>query len=124
MTTAIQAAPPNSVILVEDFGGGEVPKSMSQSLVAATLTCIAVGCRAEDDGETEIIVGLDNELNVQDPVVFEGRLRTPSGRLVIRNVLGATLLEMPVTSSTTELRILANDPHEPDRITVGIVVDA
>lgn len=121
MATSTRLAPPNSLILVEDSNGGEIPDSMNQSLIAATDSCIAVGCRAEDDGETEIVLGDCSDVDTGEQPFFDGVLRTPSRKLVVRTVLGVTLLEMPVSKTETRLKIWANDPAEPDRIAVGIM---
>lgn len=121
MTISTRLAPPNSLVLIEDTCGGEIPDSMNQSLIAATDSCIAVGCRAEDDGETEIVLGDCNKVDTGEQPVFDGLLRTPSRNLVVRTVLGVTLLEIPVSETQTRLRIWANDPTEPDRIAIGIV---
>lgn len=117
---AIHVAPPNSLILIEDAAGGEVPKSRSRSLVAATPSCVAVGCRAEDDGKTEIVLAPSTGLKTLDRLEFEGSIRTPSMRVVVRTVHGETLLELPVPGRQTALKIWASDPMEPDRITVGV----
>lgn len=116
---SVRIAPPNSVILIEDSLGGDVPESMSRSLVASTDSCIAVGCRAEDDGETEIIID-DYSRSTTGQSVFCGVLRTASRKLVVRTVLGEDLLEMHVPSSETKLTIWANDASEPNRIFVGV----
>ena len=121
MTVSTKVAPPNSVLLIEDSSGGEVPVSMSRSLVAATASCIAIGCRPEDDGETEISLGRSQEMGGGEQLVFEGSLRTPSRRLAVRTVYGATLLDMTVQAAETTVRIWANDPSEPDRIGIGII---
>ena len=121
MTTLIRLAPPNSMIFVEDSRGGRIPDSMNQSLISATESCIAVGCQAEDDGETEIVLGYCNNVDTGELPVFDGVLQTPSRKLVVRTVLGTTLLEMPVPRAETKLRVWANDRTEPDQIAVGIV---
>lgn len=121
MTISTRLAPPNSVVLVEDSSGGEVPVSMNQSLISSTDSCIAVGCRAEDDGETEIVLGYSGNVDTGEQPVFDGLLRTPSRKLVVRTVLGITLLEMPVSETETKLRIWVNDPTEPNQIAVGVV---
>lgn len=121
MTISTRLAPPNSLVLIEDPSGGEIPDSMNQSLISATDSCIAVGCRAEDDGETEIVLGNCNKVDTGEQPMFDGLLRTPTRKLVVRTVLGITLLEMPVSETQTRLRIWVNDPTEPDRIAIGIV---
>lgn len=92
---------------------------MSQSLVAATGTCIAVGCRSEADGETEIIIDERDGPDVGE-LVFDGVLRTGSRKLVVSTVLGAVLLEAQVPDTDTRLTIWANDRTEPDRILICI----
>ncbi len=122
MTTSIRVAPPNSVVLVEDSSGGEIPDSMKQSLIAATDSCIAVGCMAEDDGETEIVLGSYGSVDADKELVFEGLLQTPNRKLVVRTVRGVTLLELPVPTTETKVVIWVNDSSEPDRIAVGVVL--
>jgi hypothetical protein len=120
MTTSMRIAPPNSVVLIEDSNGGEIPASMNQSLIAATNSCIAVGCKAENDGKTEITLGPCDEVDTGERPAFEGSLQTPNRRVAVRTVHGVTLLEMLVPAAETTLRVWVNDPSEPDRIAVGI----
>ena len=120
-TTSTRLAPPNSLVLVEDSSGGEIPMSMNQSLIAATPSCIAVGCRAEDDGETEITLGPCSCVDAGEQPVFAGLLQTPNRRLAIRTVHGVTLLEMPVPATETTVKIWVNDSREPDHVTVGVL---
>ena len=121
MKHSTRIAPPNSLVLVSDPGGGDIPGSMNQSLIAATDSCIAIGCRAEDDGETEIDLGLSNCVNTGDEPAFEGTLKTPNRKIAVRDVLGVVLLEMAVPAAETIVRIWVNDSKEPDKIIVGIM---
>ena len=121
MKTSMRLVPPNSTVLVEDSSGGEIPASMNQSLITATDSCMAVGCMAEDDGETEITLGNCSSVDTGKQPQFEGLLRTPNRKLAVRTVHGVTLLEMPVPTTETRLRVWVNDPSEPDRIAVGVV---
>lgn len=121
MAAWLRVVPPNSLILVEDSNGGDIPTSMNRSLVAATNSCIAVGCRTEVDGETEINFEHCSNIDTGDQLEFEGLLQTPSRKIVVRTTHGVTLLEMPVAATETKLRIWANDPNEPDRLTIGIM---
>jgi hypothetical protein len=116
----MRIAPPNSLVLVMDPCGGDIPASINQSLISATGSCIVVGCRAEDDGETEIRLGLSSSVDPGEKPVFEGRLETVSRKIAVKTVHGATLLEMAVAAATTDIRIWANDAAEPDRIIVGV----
>ena len=120
MALTTKAAPPNSVILVCDVGGGEVPKTMSGAVVAATTTCIAVGCLSEDDGQTEFTLAPLSEVDRGEKPAFDGMLLTPQHRVVLRSVLGQQLLELPVTQELTKIKIWVNDPTEPDNVVVGV----
>jgi hypothetical protein len=105
-----------------DPAGGEIPASMHGSLIAATPSCIAIGTRPEDDGETEIILGGDRH-GESDTLAYKATLKTPSKRIAVRSVLGATLLEKPVASTETGLVVWVNDTKEPNRITIEIIPD-
>ncbi|WP_439542457.1 hypothetical protein [Hyphomicrobium sp.] len=120
MALTKRMAPPNSVVLVSDVDGGEIPKTMGGSLVSATSTCVAVGCLSEDDGETEFTLAPLGEVDRADNPVYEGMLRTPKRHVVIRSVLGEHLLELPVLQEVTEIKIWANDLKEPDKVLVGV----
>lgn len=76
---------------------------------------------AEDDGETEIVLGSYGSVDTDKELVFEGLLQTPNRKLVVRTVRGVTLLELPVPTTETKVMIWVNDSSEPDRIAVGVV---
>ena len=120
MAVKTKVAPPNSVVLVSDTASGEIPKSMHDSLISATNSCVAVGCLSEDDGETEFTLGTLSELDRKDKPAFEGMLKTPSHRVAVRSVLGKRLLELPVSQELTRLRIWVNDASEPDNVVVAV----
>lgn len=120
MALTKRMAPPNSVVLVSDLDGGEIPKTMGGSLVSATSTCVAVGCLSEDDGETEFTLASLAEVDRADKPVYEGMLRTPKRHVVIRSVLGEHLLELPVLQEVTKIKIWANDLKEPDNVLIGV----
>jgi hypothetical protein len=120
MSGSIRVRPRNSLVLVSDAKGGEIPPSMSGSLIASTKSCIAVGCLMEDDGETELVLGPMDGVNPGEPAVFDGRLATPTRKVTIRSVLGEILLEQLVPHTSTRVRIWASDSSEPDRVIVGV----
>ena len=117
---SIKLAPPNSLVLVKDPGKAEIPDSMSGLLVAATSSCIAVGCRSEADGETDFTLGLVTEVNPGYSPAFNGKLKTPNQKIVLETVLGQTILEHPVLGRETPVKVWVNDPNEPDIVIVGI----
>jgi hypothetical protein len=100
--------------------GGEIPKSMGASVVCATDTCVAIGCRSEDDGETEFTLATLAELDRKDEPAFEGMLKTPKHHVVIRTVLGQQVLTIPFNQELTKIKVWINDPNEPDTVVVGV----
>lgn len=120
MVSRIKLAPANSVVLVSDEGGGEIPQSMNDQAISATNSCVAIGCMAEDDGETEFTLGTLSELERPEQPAYEGMLRTPSRRLVIRSVHGVELLGLPVEGDVTRVKIWTNDTSEPNHVVVAV----
>src|SRR4029077_10514674 len=111
MTKSARIAPPNSVVLVSDATGGEIPKSMDDCLISSTTSCIAIGCRSEADGETDIALGALLEVAQGGSPDFEGLVATPSRRIVVRTVLGDTILDATVPATNTNVRVWVNDPQ-------------
>lgn len=110
---------PKALLLVEDSSGGELPLTIPGQLVTATGSSIAVGCSAS--AATEITVGDTDVANPATTVaVFDGRLSTPTRKLAVRTILGATLLEVVVPSTATRVRISANAATEPTALTIGV----
>jgi hypothetical protein len=120
MAVSTKIAPPNSIVLLSDFSDKIIPKSMNGSVIAATDSCIAVGCLSEFDGETTFTLALASEIDRSDPPSYEGMLRTPNHRVTMHSVFGQKLLEMPTQQEMTKLKIWINDPNEPDEVFFGI----
>ena len=111
--------PPHSLVVIGDPEGAEIPESTNRSAISATESCVAIGCRAEDDGETEILLGRRDSLDPGQTPAFSRRLVTPSGRISIRTVLGETLLVALTGAVETTVTIWVNDDREPNRVIVG-----
>jgi hypothetical protein len=108
------------VVLIADPIGGQIPDTMRNALIAATSSCIAVGCQSEVDGETEFILGMTHEVNPGDRPEFEGGLDTPNRKVRLASVLGETILEISVREQKTTVRIWVSDHHEPDKVIIGV----
>lgn len=122
MKRRIRLAPKNSLILVMDQSVGEVPESMSNALVAATPSCIAVGTLSEYDGETQ--VSLSDESSPDKlglSLVFDGVLETPTRKLSVCSVLDETLVTLDVPTEASRVQIWANDDKEPNEIDVVVI---
>ena len=120
LAKSAKIAPPHSLILIADPTEGAIPATMSGSLIAATDTCIAVGCRSDADGDTEFTLGETADVDPGGQPAFLGKLKTPSRKLMLRTVIGQTILETPVPQQETTVRVWTNDPSEPDQVVVGI----
>jgi hypothetical protein len=81
---------------------------------------VAIGTLAEIDGETEIRLGHDNEVNLGTAPVFVGRLNTPTGIASIRTAEEKEVLSLSVDRQRVTLRVWTNDPSEPTLVWVGV----
>lgn len=107
-----------SSLLIEDSGGADLPMSLPGQLVAATATSVAVCCASS--AATEVVVG-DSSLPLAGAMapVFDGRVATPTRKLAVRTILGATLMEVTVRSIETHVRIWTNAGAEPTKLAIG-----
>jgi hypothetical protein len=113
-----RVAAPRGIVLVEDSSGGELPFCADGRVVCTTPTCIAVTCA---ESPTDITAGDLDLMRPGDAVgVFDGLLATPTLKVALRTVLGATLLEVPVPTAWTRIHIWANALACPNDLTVGI----
>ena len=122
MTSTVRIAPPNSLLLVvDDPGKIDVPRIVrGRTNVAGTRSCIAIGTRSAQDGET--LVSLASEDAPDEAPAFDGVLDTPRKTLSVCSVLLSPIIECKVASERTRGRVWTNHPSEPD--TVRIVVSA
>ena len=92
---------------------------MGGSAIASTGSCIAVGCRSEADGETEIILCRQSDVDAGRPAAYSGILTTPSRQLAVNTALGTTILVLPVAGETTRVHVWLSHPAEPDVILIA-----
>src|SRR5882724_12399637 len=114
MSNSSRIAVPNALILISDVGGGKPPDQMQGDLIASTSSCIAVGCMADSNGETEITLGTGQELHVRESPIFERELETPNRAVAVQTVRRETVLQASVARSRTRVRIWVNHMSEPD----------
>jgi hypothetical protein len=113
-----RVAAPKAIVLVEDSSGGELPFCPDGRVVRTTPTCIAISCA---ESPTDITAGDLDLMRPGDAVaVFDGLLATPTLKVALRTVLGATLLEVPVPFGWTRIRVWVNTQASPNDLTVGI----
>jgi hypothetical protein len=119
----IKIAPSNSLVLIGDSGGGSVPdpeKIARDANVTATDTCVVVCCLPEIDGETEITLGTANATDPGSSPAFDGTITTPSHVVRVFDVQWKPLLEVPVSTAKTRIRVWKNHPHFADQVIVGV----
>jgi len=118
--------PPNSVILVLGQSASiEIPPSMTNGVVQATESCIAIGTLSSADGPT--FVSLSDELLeslATQASVFDDTLNTPLKRLTVCTVLKEEFLGIDVPASQTRIRIWVNHASEPDKIWIVAGTDS
>jgi hypothetical protein len=110
----------NAVVLVCDQSGGQVPSMMNGMAIATTNSCVAIGCRAQDDGETELTLGAHSEFERLGSPAFETTLQLPGRRVVIRSVTGEELLGLSVEGEVVQIKIWTNHGTEPDWVVLGV----
>ena len=120
MTHWIEIAPPHSLVLVVGSKNAQIPETFGGGLIAVTSTCIAIGCKAEDDGPSRLALeSSDTALSNGQPA-FAGRLDTPEGVVAIETVFGERIAEHPVGGLTSQILVWVNDDVEPDEILIAV----
>ena len=120
MTSIEKIRPINSLVIVEDSNGGEVPPWEDGKLILASRSAIFVGCYPEPDGPTEIMIGPANEIGPNLDPLFDGQLETPSTIVVVSSVDRKTFLSEKVSEARTRVRIWPNHDKWPDKIIIGL----
>lgn len=118
MRESLTFSPPNSLILVMDHEAGILPDQLTANLVSASDSCLAIGTLAAADGETRITLADDLDGIEVGDLVFDGVLSTPNHELSVCNVHNEKLLTMPVSQTSTSVKVFANDLCEPDQIVI------
>jgi hypothetical protein len=85
MPTSIRIAPPYSLLFISDQDGGKTPEiTRGGPRIWSTASCIAVGCLAFMDGETEVTLGVATDVDPGVQPTFDGLLETPRQALLFR----------------------------------------
>jgi hypothetical protein len=116
----LRVAPPNSLVLVMDLAGEmDIPRVVrGRSNVAGTRSCIAIGTRSSQDGETLISL-TDEEIPVGEPA-FDGTLDTPKRNVSVCSILLEPLIGCEVASEKTRVRVWTNHLAEPDEVRIVV----
>jgi hypothetical protein len=110
----------NSLLFIRDANIREVPNIDGKSAVWSTASCVAVSCRPDCDGETEVIIGAPGGISARGSLLFDGKMKTPSRRVVVETVLRERILESAVPNAETRVRIWTNGRPDTDRVSIGL----
>lgn len=113
-----EVRPEYSFIMVSDGDTPNVPRGLPGNLVAATETCIIIGCRSVDDGPTKIVLSSADSCVATGSPVFAGILKTESGKIAVSKFPFVTVLSELVDRPKTHVQVFANDPSEPDFVEI------
>lgn len=119
MAQTIRVAPMNSIVFVEDQGGGEGPEPVWGASILATDSCISVACFPEVDGETTIVLGRVEEVDPGREPDFVGAIRTGKRNLVITMVDGTVILQSIVPTTSTTVHVWRSHPIWPEEVVIG-----
>jgi hypothetical protein len=106
--------PPHSIVLLVGREDYTAPTSFDGATAIATTDCIAVATLSPVDGPTSVSVAPSAD---QPGLVTLGEYTIESEGLVsVRDVFHREHDAMGVEAGYVEVRVLANDAHEPDEV--------
>jgi len=110
----------NSLLFIRDKNVRNMPEIDGHSSVWSTPSCVAVSCLPDSDGETRIVIGSVEDVRQNGNPVFDARLMTPSGQLIVENVLGERILEIGAPKLDTRVTVWTNGFRDTDKVTIGL----
>ena len=110
----------NALLYISDALTFDPPRIDEMTGFWTTPHCVAVSCLPDWEGETALTVGTMDDLVQRGPPRFDGRIKTPSRRIRVHNVLRETVLEMPVPHTDTRIRIWTKPNLDIDTVIVGL----
>ena len=121
MTTTAKIAPPHSFVMVADvLTENGIPDFPTESRLAATASCIIVGCEHEGDSETVFTIGIDHQVDPGFRPVFESVIETPNRKVSVWTTDIEKFLEEKVPTKRTRVRIWGNRQKFPDDVVIGL----
>ena len=120
MQTSAVIRPLNSLLLISDSQGGQIPEWVKEKLILSTPSCISVACYPEQDGPTTVKLGPLWQVERDEQPAFSGYLETPNRAVVVLTVDEQTVLNAKVPNTRTRVRIWINHPQWPDKVTIGL----
>ena len=110
----------NSLLFIRDKNIRNLPQIDGHSSVWSTPSCVAVSCLPDSDGETRIVIGSMADVTQDGKPLFDARLMTPSGYVIVENVLGESILEIRAPKLDTRVTVWTNGFPDTDVVTIGL----
>lgn len=96
-----------------------IPFDADGNGLAATQTCINVGCLYWNDGDTTIVLGPIDEVARPGAPSFDGILETPDRVILLFDANLPDIMHAAVPDRRTRVRIWKNHKTEPDEVVIG-----
>lgn len=97
-----------------------IPAAVRGASLATNRHCINVGCRMWRDGGVGITLGLYGELEPAGALRLDWRILTPDLLVLLFDANNPELMQLPVTTTNTRIRVWTNHPAEPDEVAVVV----
>ena len=110
----------NSLLFIRDKDIRSLPEVDGHSSVWSTPSCVAVSCLPDSDGVTRVAIGLAEDVRQNDNPLFDARLMTPSGHVIVENVLGERILEVRTPKIDTRVVVWTNGLRDTDLVIIGL----
>jgi hypothetical protein len=110
----------NSLLFIRDKIIRSLPEIDGHSSVWSTPSCVAVSCLPDSDGETRVVIGSVEDVRQNGDPLFDARLMTPSGQVVVENVFGERILEIDAPKVDTRVMVWTNGFRDTDMVTIGL----
>jgi hypothetical protein len=110
----------SSLLVIRDKDIRNLPEIDGHSSVWSTPSCVAVSCLPDSDGETRVVIGSVADVRQNGKPLFDARLMTPSGHVIVENVLGERILEMRAPKLDTRVTVWTNGFRDTDIVSIGL----
>ena len=110
----------NSLLFIRDKNIRSLPEIDGHSSVWSTPSCVAVSCLPDSDGETRVVIGSVEDVRQNGDPLFDARLMTPSGQVIVENVLGERILKIKAPKLDTRVMVWTNGFPDTDMVIIGL----
>jgi hypothetical protein len=110
----------NSLLFIRDKNIRSLPEIDGHSSIWSTPSCIAVSCLPDSDGETHVVIGSVADVRKNGNPLFDAKLMTPSGHVIVENVLGEKILEIKAPKLDTRVMVWTNGLPDTDIVIIGL----